>query len=668
MTTKHRNRRRTLPALLLAGLMMAAPAASAGDFSPELATLDLEDLLDVDLVYGASKFEQRTAEAPASIAVIRADEIQRFGYRSLSEILRNVRSFYVTNDRIYDYVGVRGFSRPGDYNTRMLVLIDGHRVNDAIYTSAPTGSYFPLDLDLVERVEIIRGPGSSLYGTNAMFAVVNVVTKNPGPIDAVRVRGETGSYGAFGTRVEMTGHLGEEVGFVLSGCLMDVEGADRAYREFSGINRGVAVGSDAERLNRFFGKAAWRGGALQVYRSYRDKEAPTAPWGTVFNDPGTALQDTYLSANLSHRHSLGKKWTLESRLSLNRYDFDGQYVYNYSETDEPQYETNIDDSVGESIVTEAFVDGRISARHRVVAGLSVNADVREEQRNYDRFETYVDSRTRSVDTGIYVQHEYRPSSAVTLSGGVRLDHHASFGEVASPRLAVILMPSSSTSLKLLYGTAFRAPNPFELSYVSVEFKRPDHLDPETIRTWELAVNQALTGNLFLGAGLFTFDLDGLVTLTTDPEDDLLVFRNVDRVRSRGVELELRRVWASGITGRASYSYQETRNLDTSEILSNAPKHMARANVVVPVFDRSTTLALEVQHLSRRATVRGGFVSGHVLTHATIGKQNLFGHLDGQVTVRNVFDVSYADPGSEEHVQESIPQDGRNVRFRLSYGF
>ena len=93
-------------------------------------------------------------------------------------MLRGVRGFYTTYDRNYSYIGVRGFARPGDYNTRVLLLIDGHRVNDGVYDMAPMGTDFLFDISLIDRIEVIRGPGSSLYGTNALFGVINVITKS----------------------------------------------------------------------------------------------------------------------------------------------------------------------------------------------------------------------------------------------------------------------------------------------------------------------------------------------------------------------------------------------------------------------------------------------------------------------------------------------------------
>ena len=127
---------------------------------------------------GEASLEEHS-DAPSSVTVITADEIQKYGYRTLGDILRSVRGFYITSDRNYDYVGVRGFARLGDWNSRVLLLVDGHRTNDHIFGQAMIGSEFLVDVDLIERVEIIRGPSSSLYGAGAFFAAINVITRKP---------------------------------------------------------------------------------------------------------------------------------------------------------------------------------------------------------------------------------------------------------------------------------------------------------------------------------------------------------------------------------------------------------------------------------------------------------------------------------------------------------
>ena len=153
--------------------------AQTNPATPNVLDMSLEDLMsiEVDSVYGASGFKQKVTEAPASVTIITSDDIEKHGYRTLADILRNVRGFFVSYDRNYGYVGVRGFGLPGDYNSRVALMIDGHRMNDNIFEGNLLETDFPLDVDLIDRVEIIRGPNSSQYVASAFLAVINVIAK-----------------------------------------------------------------------------------------------------------------------------------------------------------------------------------------------------------------------------------------------------------------------------------------------------------------------------------------------------------------------------------------------------------------------------------------------------------------------------------------------------------
>ena len=184
--------------LALALLLLFAGSGEARA-QQKLPELSLEELMNLDAgrVYGASERLQPVTEAPASVSFITAEEIKRYGYRTLADILRGVRGMYVSNDRNFSYLGTRGFGKPGDYNSRILLLVNGHRVNDTVYGQAEIGAEFGIDPALFERVEIIRGPASSLYGDSAFFAVVNVITRSGASLDGVSLTVEDG---ALGTR------------------------------------------------------------------------------------------------------------------------------------------------------------------------------------------------------------------------------------------------------------------------------------------------------------------------------------------------------------------------------------------------------------------------------------------------------------------------------------
>jgi iron complex outermembrane receptor protein len=161
----------------------------------ELAQMSLDDLLRVE-VQGASRYAQPLADSPASVTVIEQQELQRHGYRNLAEALSSVSGVYVSNDRNYSYLGVRGFSRPGDYNSRILLLTDGARRNDALYDQAHIGNESPIETDWVKRLEFVSGPASAVYGANALFGIVNAVMLDGGDINGARLTADVGSRGA----------------------------------------------------------------------------------------------------------------------------------------------------------------------------------------------------------------------------------------------------------------------------------------------------------------------------------------------------------------------------------------------------------------------------------------------------------------------------------------
>ena len=189
----------------------------------KLMSMTLNDLMEVKVVT-ASKHEQSIHEAPSSVTVITAEDIERYGYETLAEVLNSIRGFYITYDRNYAYAGVRGSGVPSDYNDRFLILIDGHVINEPFYGSSWIGTDLGLNLDEVSRIEVVSGPGSVLYGTGAMFAVINIITKTGSEINGLKLKNEVGSYG----KMQENAYWGKEfkngMNLAISGIYGDVHG------------------------------------------------------------------------------------------------------------------------------------------------------------------------------------------------------------------------------------------------------------------------------------------------------------------------------------------------------------------------------------------------------------------------------------------------------------
>src|SRR5581483_4095085 len=266
----------------------------------DLMALSIEELTQVK-VYSASRHLESARQAPSAVTVITAEEIRHYGWRTLADVLRTVRGFYTAYDRDFSYIGVRGFQRSGDYNSRILLLVNGHRLNDNVYDSAQIGSEFPLDLDLVDHIEIVRGPNSSLFGSNAIFGVINVVTRRPGKSPAVEVAAATSSFLGRDGRVTLSWQK-SRLSALVSSSLSRTNGQSRLFfPEFASpaTNNGDAIDIDGENYEKSFADVEYGNLRVEGLLSRRRKQLPTAPYNTNFNDPGVTSVDArgYLDAN-----------------------------------------------------------------------------------------------------------------------------------------------------------------------------------------------------------------------------------------------------------------------------------------------------------------------------------------------------------------------------------
>ncbi len=277
-----------LGSLTLLGNVSIALLVSVGLFQDSIGQKPPTDLSEASLeqlgniqVYSASKHLQSSGDAPSSVTVITADQIQEQGYRTLADILRTVRSFFVTNDRNYSSLGVRGFARPGDYNTRILLLVDGHRLNDNVYDEAMLGTEFPIDIDLIRRIEIVRGPVSSLYGSNALFAVINIITKQAQDLNGLELSSGAASFNTYQGRISY-GRQIKQLQFVISGSFYGSRGPNELFfPEFdtTQTNNGFPSHADDDQLGSALATVAFRGLTVQGAYGIREKGIPTKHMG-----------------------------------------------------------------------------------------------------------------------------------------------------------------------------------------------------------------------------------------------------------------------------------------------------------------------------------------------------------------------------------------------------
>lgn len=653
--------------------LLDLPDLSPSSTSTDNDTIGKEGTLfeDIPSVYGAAKYEQKVNEAPAAVVVITADQIKKYGYRTFAQILDSVPGMETNTDRNYGYLGIRGFNRPGDYTSRVLLLVDNHRINDAIYDSATIGTDAPIDVDLIERIEIIKGPASSLYGTNAFFGVLNVITKRGRDLKGAEVSGEASSFNTYRSRLSYGNKFSNGAEVLLSGSLSDSEGhRELHYPAFSSVNNGIAKDADRENLNFYMGKLSYGDFTLTGGHQWRKKSVPTAAFGAVFNDNRFNTVDERTYTDLSYQHEFSNQLNVKARLYYDRYYYRGHYPFDYAATGVPPFTVNKDVAQTDWWGAELTVTKRLFDHHKVTVGTEYRDQFRQNQSNadIDPQATYLDDKRRSSFIAVYAQDEWAITDHIVLNAGVRHDEYSTFGGTTNPR-AGLISTWDKTTVKLLYGQAFRAPNPYEQFYVtSNTFKANPNVKPERIKTYELVVEQYLGNHLRALGSLYQYDISGLISQTTDPTDGLLFFNNVDDITARGLELTMEGKWATGLEGRLSYALQATHNETSERQLTNSPQHLAKANVILPVIADKLFAGFEGRYTSSRLTLAGNSASPFYILNLSLFSQRIVKGWELSGHINNLMNQKYGHPGSGEHVQDVIDQDGRAFWVKLKYRF
>lgn len=648
-----------LTAVTVAAQSAAASNSQAQDRAP-LTDLAIEDLVRVK-VYAASKLVQDVARAPASVSIITSSEIRNHGYRTLADILRSVRGFYVSYDRNYSYVGIRGFSRPGDYNDRVLLLVNGHRLNDIVFEQALVGTESPIDVALIDRVEVIRGPSSSLYGTSAFFGVINIITRTGRSLSGVELEGQTGSQMLRAGRFTAGGRSDRGLEGLFSVSGYGSEGNRALYfPEFdtSGEGHGVARDADGDQSISTFGTIAWKGMQLQAGLGSRQKSIPTGAFDTVFGDPRTQTIDARGFVDVEYTRQTSARSTIQARTAYDHYDYSGRFPYESGLFEDAAH--------GAWSTTEvAWI--RQFDRHGLTAGAEYQHNFRQDQSAVNETGTLLDDRRGSKAGALYVEDEVRVTSRVLINAGLRWDHYFdAFGGTVNPRVGLIVMPVDGGALKVLYGQAFRAPNPFELYYDQNALSAT--LQPERIATSEIVWEQRVASQLRVTASAFHNHASDLIVQREGSDTlDGLYFQNGDSVKATGAELEVQASLPQHLQGRLAHAFQSA-NDSMGQGISNSPRHVTSLVLDRPIGRSGWLAGFNAYRVGARRGVSGDLVRAALVADLTVSRQQPARGVGVAVSIHNVLNAHYSDPGSVEHRQHAIPQDGPTLGVRASWRF
>ncbi|HEY6807790.1 MAG TPA: TonB-dependent receptor, partial [Gemmatimonadales bacterium] len=437
--------------------------------------------------------------------------------------------------------------------------------------------------------------------------------------------------------------------------------SDGQTLSFPGL--GTAVGADGERYDRQFAKLTAGDWTLQAGRSWRLKQIPTGSFQTTFNDPRARTTDAYSTAFLRYAHGFASLASIEATVSYDAYTYRGRYPYAAGLT--------TDYALGRSWSLDAQYVRLVGGSHRVVAGVSAQLNTKQDQGgdNVDSGSVIFRSHRASQVAAVFAQDQWRLASAVQATVGLRYDHYDTFGGTLNPRLAVVYNLPRAGTLKLLYGRAFRAPNAYEMDYQDggLSTKAATGLKPERMESYEAVFEGRPFSRVRVTATGFVLNLSELITQVVDPADSLLVYRNLGRAHSQGVELEAEFRAQGGVEAGASVTFQHVTDPTTRAELPTAPHAVATARFSAPVAGDVLRASLSARYVGAQRSVMGAAVGA-----STVADVALLGAVTERATaalgVYNAFDARYSDPAGSDQVATAIPQNRRNVRLTVQVTF
>jgi len=506
---------------------------------------ELDELLGQSIVSTPSRDSETDTTAPATSSVITAEELRRYGIRSLDEAINYLSLGMATSTPSHAAeIGARGVQINGDYGNHVLLLVDGHATNEPWNGTTYFDRGVGVPFEMIDHIEVVLGPGSVLYGSQAMLGVINIVTKRAKDMSGLRVVAEAGA-----------AMPPAKPGGPPAPSFTDALGGD--YRLGAGYGRAFTIGHSASELTLGLDYYANRGPAWQLgTQPYGDDYITGAPknfgvraaagsWGGLlrhadyvqapsaylrlalgdfraalrtsvsrrstmfpeslaaytadFDDPANRELDRFVNLDLSQRVALSKRIELTVRGYGDLYDYEW---FNHSSAAEDcpdgftsgcdRYLKGIGRTLGGELRTE--IQWPILRASTLVGADARVRDVRDRFTIADRLGTGVVPQTGGHRSDVllapYVAQAFSPTSWLDVNLGVRLDDDTRFGTKLSPRSAVGATPWGGGRFKVIYAEAFRGPSAYELTYSdpNSQIAAPS-LGPETVRSLEGSFEQ-----------------------------------------------------------------------------------------------------------------------------------------------------------------------------------
>ncbi|HYS44210.1 MAG TPA: TonB-dependent receptor, partial [Geobacteraceae bacterium] len=642
-------------------------------------------------LYTATKRATPLRKAPAIATIVAADEIRNMGARNLLDVLKLVPGFGVSINEFGTFmIEVRGIRT--SLSEKVLVMIDGHSLNRNIDGSAWVCNIADmLPVENIRQVEVVRGPGSALYGNSAFVATINVITRDAEEIDGLEVKGGGGSFDTYKGNLVGSTTIGDKLAVSASldhyrtrGPKLTVEADALTGTPFS-----MAPGTPDLSLRQTdaflkigYGDLSFRGGYSTK------KKGLFIGFADALTDNSYEDHEYYWGEVAYARHIANG---LSSSLKL-RYDYYGQdpNVKILPNGFPSPTGTFFDGMIGKPLVKdrtggiELQVDWDAFKGNHLIAGASYEVMQQYDVKQLGNF----DPSTLPLPTSIgpvqeianwnkdvtrqtwaaYLQDEWQLLERMNLTAGVRYDHYSDFGGTFNPRVGLVWNFRENADLKFLYGQAFRAPNFVELYNINNPAQKGDtNLKPERISTYEAGLAYRL--NRFFAGELnyFYSTIDDLIDLGTPLPH---TYANIGKSRTQGVEIGLNGAFDGDLYWRLTYAFQDQRDAITGRRLAGVPSQRATgsANYALTQY---LNLHSDLLWTGPRPRSKGGSrpdAPSYTTVDLAVTLKNFFKTLEIQAAVHNLFDERFRDPDISGAIPGDFPREGISAFVTASYKF
>ncbi len=697
-------------------LLVAALALAASHAGATLAAEAEEDLL---LSFGEEEFlsiatgqKQLIAKAPAVASVITAEDIRALGANTLEEVLATVPGVHVSLASTYlsPIYSVRGIHT--DKNPQVLMLVNGVPITQLHFGDRGGRSSFPVRD--IARVEVIRGPGSAVYGADALAGVINVITKTADQIDGTEIGARAASFDTTEGWLLHGSRWGEvEVAFSLQAQSSDGDDSRRVGSDAQTVFDQVTapLGFPAASLAPGHLDTNAEGYDTRIDLKYDKLQARLWNWrqnagvgpglalaldpkgeGDIDNylfdlgytdaellpDSVVELRASYMDINVQTEQRLFPAGTVlpigpDGNINVTPGQFSlMQFTDGYRGNPE-FYEQH---ARFEGIVT---YNGFAGHTLRIAGGYTAQEESAEERKNYGpsvldlesrschAFLCFVDGTLTDVSNTPYVfiedqdrdvwyaslQDQWQIANDWNLTAGVRYDDYSDFGSTVNPRVALVWDASTDLTTKLLYGRSFRAPSFAELFAINnpVALGNPD-LDPETANTYELAFDYRASFDLRFGFNVFYYDVEDLISFAS-VAGGAQEARNVGQQQGHGFEFETEWKPADNLRVVANYAWQNAEDKELDEDAARAPEQQAylRAHWTLAHNWSVTGEFKWIADRNREPFDPRDPMDDYTIANLNIEKQMLLERLDLGLRVRNLFDENASEPSPYQAVTE-----------------